>query len=61
MEEKKTEELADETLDSVSGGARELIAGVDAPSLPDAQDQDAADPQDPAKPRGWYGMRGWYG
>lgn len=32
MEEKKTEELTDETLDSVSGGARTIIANTNTPA-----------------------------
>lgn len=54
MEEKKTEELTDETLDSVSGGARTIIANTNTPARPGVRDQDGAENQDPPKPRMWY-------
>lgn len=54
MDEKKTEELTDETLDSVSGGARTIIANTNLPTRPGVRDRDEAECQDPPKPRMWY-------
>lgn len=54
MDEKRTEELNDEALDAVSGGARTLIANTDTPSRPGGRPADQAEETNPLKPRKIY-------
>ena len=51
--ENQTDELTDEALNAVNGGARGLIAGAETPSRP-AGPADRETPKDPLKPRMIY-------